>query len=91
MRDDNRYQHDKIIRKNIGFFIRKSRLNKSLSGFQLGRLINVSQQQISRYENGNTSLNIETLNAIFKVLDVSWRDFLCKIFYVEVFDNDDKK
>ncbi|MGG4609858.1 helix-turn-helix domain-containing protein [Providencia sp. Me31A] len=91
MMNKNEYQHDKIIRENIGFFIRQSRLNKSLSGDQLGKLINVSQQQVSRYENGNTSLNIETLNTILKVLDVSWHDFFYKVLQVEVDDNDYKK
>ncbi|WP_066746995.1 helix-turn-helix domain-containing protein [Proteus myxofaciens] len=82
--NDNRCQYNQIIRKNTGLFIRKSRINKSLSGVQLGQLINLSQQQISRYESGSNSLNIETLNTIFKVLEIDWRDFVHKVLDVDI-------
>ncbi|WP_109400749.1 helix-turn-helix transcriptional regulator [Proteus sp. TJ1640] len=63
------------LRKIIGKYIKKARINKSLSGEQLGLLLNVSQQQISRYENAETSVNIETLYVILQTLDKNWEDF----------------
>ncbi|WP_311749321.1 helix-turn-helix domain-containing protein [Proteus terrae] len=57
-------------------YIRNARKSKSLSAKQLGTLLNVSQQQISRYENALNSINIETLNAILTILDKDWSDFL---------------
>ncbi|OAT35244.1 hypothetical protein M983_0643 [Proteus myxofaciens ATCC 19692] len=44
----------------------------------------MSQQQISRYESGSNSLNIETLNTIFKVLEIDWRDFVHKVLDVDI-------
>lgn len=68
--------NDLLLRKNIGIYIRNARNDKSLSGKRLGELLNVSQQQISRYENAMTSINIETMNAILIILDKDWFDFL---------------
>ncbi|MEY0838736.1 helix-turn-helix domain-containing protein [Providencia alcalifaciens] len=42
----------KNINLEIGDFIRKTRLKNGLTGAQLGKLVGVSQQQISRYERG---------------------------------------
>ncbi|EMA4784649.1 MULTISPECIES: helix-turn-helix domain-containing protein [Providencia] len=64
------------IQKKIGFFIKKARVNKSLTGYQLGKLLNVSQQQVSRYENGITSIDVNRLNLILKILDKTWDEFL---------------
>ncbi len=68
--------NDILLRRNIGVYIRNARKSKSLSAKQLGTLLNVSQQQISRYENALNSINIETLNAILTILDKDWSDFL---------------
>ncbi|MFY3770818.1 MAG: helix-turn-helix domain-containing protein [Pseudomonadota bacterium] len=65
-----------LIQKKIGFFIKKARVNKSLTGYQLGKLLNVSQQQVSRYENGLTSIDVNRLNLILKILDKTWDEFL---------------
>lgn len=63
------------LRIDIGLFLRKSRVNKSLTGFELGQLLNISQQQISRYERGETSISIELLDIMLKTLDKNWADF----------------
>lgn len=68
-----------LLRKNIGLFIRELRVNNFLTGAQLGKLINVSQQQISRYENGVTSISIETLSNILQVLGSEWNEFYYKV------------
>ncbi|MEX5923858.1 helix-turn-helix domain-containing protein [Providencia hangzhouensis] len=33
-------------------YLKSARIEKSLTGTELGKLLNLSQQQISRYENG---------------------------------------
>lgn len=63
------------LRINIGDFIRKARKDKSLTAKELGNLVGVSQQQISRYELGITSMNFETLEVFIYVLDESWESF----------------
>ena len=79
--DKNRGSDSLLLRKNIGNFIRESRIRKSLTGAQL---LDVSQQQISRYENGVTSINIETLDMILKLLDADWSEFYRKVLVVDI-------
>ncbi|EKT58848.1 fimbrial operon regulator [Providencia rettgeri Dmel1] len=47
-----------------------------ITGKDLGAMLNVSQQQISRYENGVTNITVGMLNEILNILDVSWEEFL---------------
>lgn len=70
---------ENTLRKDIGFFIRRARQEKSLSASQLGDLIKISQQQISRYERGINIINIEMLNKILIALDKSWSDFFFNV------------
>lgn len=74
------------LNKMIGQFIRESRSAKSLTGTELGELIHVSQQQISRYENGVTSLSVETLDTILSVLETNWSEFYRKVLLVHMDD-----
>ncbi|MEX5869443.1 helix-turn-helix domain-containing protein [Providencia hangzhouensis] len=41
-----------IISSHVGNYLRKSRKEKNMTGKQLAELINISQQQVSRYETG---------------------------------------
>lgn len=51
------------------------RKNKLLSGKELGLLIGVSQQQISRYENGICEMTLSTLCILLHYLEVSLESF----------------
>ncbi len=66
----NKHYDSQTLRINIGNFIREFRIKKDLTGLQLGNLLNVSQQQISRYEHGKMRINIETLDIILQDLVV---------------------
>ncbi|EPL9570719.1 helix-turn-helix domain-containing protein [Providencia rettgeri] len=59
-----------------GFFLRKSRREKNLTGKQLAKLMHVSQQQISRYETGKTPLTLDQLHQLLTFLDKSWVDLI---------------
>ena len=52
--------------------LRKKRL---LSGRKLGSLIGVSQQQISRYENGRSEMTLSTLFLLLHYLEVSLESY----------------
>ncbi|WP_042851492.1 helix-turn-helix domain-containing protein [Providencia rettgeri] len=65
-----------IFNKKIGYFIRNKRKGMDITGKDLGAMLNVSQQQISRYENGVTNITVGMLNEILNILDVSWEEFL---------------
>lgn len=72
-------KNKELLRKDIGSFLKKARKNQSLTGHQLGRLMQVSQQQISRYERGETGINIETLDIMLDILGKSWSDFFFSV------------
>ncbi|WP_272577779.1 helix-turn-helix domain-containing protein [Providencia sp. PROV271] len=60
----------------IGEYLKQQRHNNELSGKELAKLMNLSQQQISRYERGVTQVNLETLFRFFYVLNVPIHDVL---------------
>lgn len=47
-----------------------------MTGKELGQLMHVSQQQVSRYEAGVTNLTISQLNQYLMVLGISWQDLI---------------
>lgn len=63
-----------MISCHVGIFLRKARKEKNMTGKQLARLMNVSQQQISRYEIGATSITLDQLNNFLNILDKRWID-----------------
>lgn len=65
-----------VFSKKVGYFIRYKRKDLNMTGKTLGIMLNVSQQQISRYEKGITKINITLLNDILIILGVSWDEFL---------------
>lgn len=64
------------INKYIGYEIRRHRISKGLTGSDLAKLINVSQQQVSRYETGITTVTISQLILISNKLNVNIIHFL---------------
>lgn len=69
-----------VISSRIGLFLRSARKEKKLTGKKLAKLMNVSQQQISRYETGITSITLDQLNELLIILDKSWFD---AVSYIE--------
>ncbi|WP_350025033.1 helix-turn-helix domain-containing protein [Providencia rettgeri] len=59
-----------------GKFIRNKRVNRGFSGKALGVQLKISQQHVSRYERGVTSINLHQLNQILSILSVSWECFI---------------
>lgn len=70
-----------VFTKAIGKEIHKLRKERSMTGKDLAKLVNVSQQQISRYECGVCNITIDTLIVILNALDVSLTDFFNQVFY----------
>lgn len=65
--------------RDIGVFLRKSRHEKELTASELGRLVKLSQQQVSRYELGITTISVEMLNVFLIALDKNWSDFFFSV------------
>ncbi len=55
----------------IGGRIRNIRKSKGISGAQLGKMLQLSQQQISRYERGINQISVDCLYKISMILDVN--------------------
>lgn len=65
-----------IISSRVGAFLRIARKEKRMTGKQLALLMNISQQQISRYEIGITSITLDQLEKLLIVLDKKWSDVI---------------
>ncbi|AGS59991.1 helix-turn-helix domain-containing protein [Proteus mirabilis] len=50
-----------------------------MTGAELGKLLNISQQQISRYERGINKIPIDILFHILNIFDISISDFFEKV------------
>ncbi|MDE5308727.1 helix-turn-helix transcriptional regulator [Providencia stuartii] len=73
-----------VFTKAIGKEIHKLRKERSMTGKDLAKLVNVSQQQISRYECGVCNITIDTLIVILNALDVSLTDFFNQVFFTGI-------
>lgn len=60
----------KNIYASLGNYLRKARVSKGLSGNELGSVIQLSQQQVSRYELGINKLSLDKLIEIVIFLDI---------------------
>lgn len=47
-----------------------------MTGKQLAKLLNISQQQVSRYEIGITSITLDQLEQFLKILNKDWSDVI---------------
>lgn len=66
---------DIINSESIGRKIRKYRQDAGMSQEKLAEMVGVSFQQIQKYENGHTTLNVIKLQNIATALNVSVADF----------------
>ncbi|QZY66509.1 helix-turn-helix transcriptional regulator (plasmid) [Providencia rettgeri] len=66
---------NEILNAAVCSFLKKVRVESSLSGKELATLLKISQQQISRYENGQTQLTLSRINQYINVFGLSWREF----------------
>lgn len=71
------------LNHRIGNYIRSMRIKKGLTEQELANLINVSQQQISRYEKGTATVSIDRMLHMFCILNLSMHDFVEKVIIPE--------
>ena len=71
------------LNEKIGIFIRNARISKGLSEKELASLISISQQQISRYERGISTLSIENILRLLNVLNIPLDEFSNKVIKPE--------
>jgi transcriptional regulator with XRE-family HTH domain len=61
---------DIVTSREIGVLIRSRRKELGLSQEQLSEKVGVSYQQIQRYENGGSMLNVENVQRVAKALSI---------------------
>ncbi|EPL8096244.1 helix-turn-helix domain-containing protein [Morganella morganii] len=61
---------------SVGKKIKKVRKTVGLSGNELGKLLGLSQQQVSRYESGTSAITIDILIRISNALNVSVNELI---------------
>ena len=66
---------DNQLSELASVFFKKLRKQNRISEKELAALLKVSQQQISRYENGKTQLTIVKINQYLTVFGLNWTDF----------------
>ena len=64
----------------VGLFLKKCRYERSLSGAEVAKKIKVSQQQLSRYERGDSAIGLFQLDRILLAYGVSWDRFVSETF-----------
>lgn len=79
------------LKKTIGREIKTLRKMHGISGLELGIIIDKSQQQISRYENGSTSIPLETLMLLLYLFNVPPEIFFNRILFLVKNDANIKK
>lgn len=71
--------HENDFNKLACAFIKNIRKRNNVTETELAGLLNLSQQQISRYENGKTQLTLNRLNQYLNVFGVNWCSFIKSI------------
>jgi|Deesub1362A_J573_1020465.scaffolds.fasta_scaffold00077_102 transcriptional regulator with XRE-family HTH domain len=65
------------INVQVGRFIKEARTSKGMSQMELARKIDVSYQQVQKYEKGISNISLFRLEQIAKALNVPVKSFLC--------------
>jgi len=69
----------KIINTSASTILKKLRKNLGMTEAELAEKLKISQQQVSRYENGKTSLTLERISSYLSILDVNWPEFITEV------------
>lgn len=65
-----------LLYRMTGALIKELRASRRMSGEILGGLLGMSQQQISRYERGETRLTLDQINNISRIFNMSLWEFM---------------
>lgn len=70
---------DRIIGILAGQLVKECRINAGYSVWKLSRLIKRSEHQVYRYECGDNRIDLDTLIAVLKALNISPRFFFIRL------------
>ncbi|EJD6501368.1 helix-turn-helix transcriptional regulator [Providencia rettgeri] len=69
----------KNINISASSILKKMRKNLGITETELAKKLKISQQQVSRYENGKTSLTLERISTYLSILEIEWPDFIAEV------------
>nr|ELR5041883.1 helix-turn-helix transcriptional regulator [Providencia stuartii]ELR5084463.1 helix-turn-helix transcriptional regulator [Providencia stuartii] len=69
-----------VFTQAIGQEIYRIRRNRSITGKELAKELNVSQQQVSRYERGVCNITVDTLILILSILNMPVDEFFKHVY-----------
>lgn len=79
-----------VFSYHCGSVIKKKRKEIGMTGSDLASKLNISQQQVSRYERGSCRLTMDMMFDIAMALDMSFEKLIkCVIADLEMSDSDD--
>lgn len=78
-KDSRRQLSPEQLNRKVGMFLRLRRESLGLTGEQLGKMMYLSQQQISRYERGVNALTLHQLNIMLELVGSSWDEFFHEV------------
>lgn len=68
--------NDRLLNHAASSFLKKMRKRNGITEKELAVLLKISQQQVSRYENGKTQLTIVRINQYLETFNVGWDYFI---------------
>ncbi|MDF4174963.1 helix-turn-helix domain-containing protein [Providencia stuartii] len=75
----------------VGQKIKSLRKSQGYTVFQLAKEIDISEQQLFRYERGVNRIDIDCLVRVLKVLDENMGEFFSEILQDDTHANEDKE
>lgn len=75
----------------VGQKIKSLRKSQGYTVFQLAKEIDISEQQLFRYERGVNRIDIDCQVRVLKVLDVNMGEFFSEILQDDTHANEDKE
>lgn len=83
---------NEMMKKDIAFItgrqLKTLRKKHAMSGARLGKILNTSQQQVSRYENGQTPLSVDMIITICIYFHLSLGEFLAPLMVLTGDENE---
>ncbi|HBO21601.1 MULTISPECIES: helix-turn-helix domain-containing protein [unclassified Providencia] len=77
-----------IVNTLVGNYLKSKRIEYGMTGAEVGKLLHVSQQQVSRYENGVNTISLDLVLLFLDKLDLSVESFF--IYLLKEIENDIK-
>ncbi|ENN8378941.1 helix-turn-helix domain-containing protein [Providencia rettgeri] len=85
---DTQNQKNIPLSHYVGLLIRKARIQNGLTGTELAKQVYLSQQQISRYERGQTGFQLDVLLRMLSALNMNEMEM--KAFFSDIIEQTEK-